>query len=136
MTLKTLALTLGLTLTALPAAAVDFGPLRTDPELSAGLRWIAAADTIRNTCPEIEERTWASLNFARKLLNRAFDLGYGFGKAKAYVDDETEQARVRAEAMAYLRQVGAVEGDAASFCAVGRTEIDRKSQIGVLLRVR
>jgi hypothetical protein len=117
-----------------PAWAVDFQPLRVDPEISTGLRWIAAADAIRNTCPSIEERTFRALSTATGLLNRARALGYSFSEAKAYVDDGTEQARVKAEAMAYLRQAGAVDGNAESFCTVGRAEIARGSAIGVLIR--
>ena len=119
-----------------PAWAVDFQPLRADPEISTGLRWIAAADAIRNTCPSIEERTLRARSTALRLLNRAFSLGYSLGEATEYVDDPTEQARVKAEAMAYLRQAGARDGDAESFCAVGRAEIARSSAIGVLIRER
>jgi hypothetical protein len=123
--------------TTTPALAVNFQPLRDDPTLAAGLRWIAAADMIRNECPELEEATWRSLGFARQLLNRAFDLGYSFGEARAYVDDPTEQARVKGEARAYLRQAGVPDGaSAAQWCAAGRTEMARSSQIGVLLRER
>ncbi len=127
-------LALSLCLLTSPAFAVDFQPLRTDPEISTGLRWIAAADAIRNNCPTIEERSFRALSTATRLLNRARSLGYSFSDAKAYVDDANEQARVKGEAMAYLRQVGVTDGDSASFCAAGRAEIARNSAIGVLLR--
>ena len=119
---------------ATPALATDFQALRTDPEISAGLRWIAAADILRNSCPSVEERTWQSRRTALRLLNRAFSLGYSMGEATEYVDSPTEQARVRSEATAYLRQVGVVEGDAASYCNVAQAEISKNSAIGVLLQ--
>ena len=126
---------LALALSTTPALATDFQALRDDAEISNGLRWVAAADAIRNTCPAIGERTWKARGVALGLLNRAFALGYSMGEATDYVDDRTEQTRVKGEAMAYLRQAGAVEGDATSFCAVGFAEIDRGSAIGVLIRV-
>lgn len=125
---------LAFALSATPALATDFQALRDDADISSGLRWVAAADAIRNTCPAIGERTWKARGVAFGLLNRAFALGYSMGEATDYVDSEEEQARVKGEAIAYLTQVGAVEGDADSFCAVGYGEIDRGSAIGVLIR--
>lgn len=130
------ALVLAVMLTATPVLSADFQPLRDDPEISTGLRWIAAADAIRNNCPSIEERTWRALSTATGLLNRARTLGYSFSEAKAYVDDAAEQDRVKSEAMAYLLQAGAVDGNSESFCTVGRAEIARGSAIGVLIRER
>ncbi len=117
-----------------PALATDFSALRSDPEISTGLRWIAAADAIRNNCPSIGERTWKARGVALGLLNRAFSLGYSMGEATDYVDDPTEQARVKGEAMAYLAQVGVVEDDPQTFCVAGFAEIDRGSAIGVLIK--
>lgn len=123
-----------LVLTATPALATDFSALRNDAEIASGLRWIAAADMIRNECPAIGERTWKARGVALGLLNRAFSLGYSMGEATDYVDNPTEQARVKGEALAYLTQVGAVQGNASSFCTIGFAEIDRGSAIGVLIK--
>ena len=53
---------------------------------------------------------------------------------RAYVDDDAEKDRLEGIARARLADMGAVTGQAATYCTVGRTEIARGSAIGQLLR--
>jgi len=122
---------------AFPAAArseMNFDGLRNDPTVANGLRWVSAAIQVQDVCPDISPRVLRGLFFLNQLRSHARDLGFSADMISAYVDDPAEKARVDAEALSYLRSEGVVEGDASSYCAVGKDHIARRTQIGVLLR--
>jgi len=70
----------------------------------------------------------------KELERYARDKGYSEADFKAFRNNPSEKDRMKAAAAAYLAQAGAVEGDAQSYCRVGRDEIAKGSLIGELLR--
>ena len=48
----------------------------------------------------------------------------------AYIDDRAEKARLEAIARERAVAMGVVEGEPETYCAVGRSEIARGSQVG------
>ncbi|WP_166415900.1 DUF5333 domain-containing protein [Cochlodiniinecator piscidefendens] len=99
-----------------------------------GLITAGIVETIDDTCTTISVRKIRGLLYLRSLYNMASNAGFEHAEIEAYVDDEDEEARLRARADAWLASEGAVTGDEESYCAVGRDHIARATQIGVLLR--
>ncbi|SFJ28423.1 DUF5333 domain-containing protein [Jannaschia pohangensis] len=123
-----LAMTLG------QAAAADrYDALRADPQISNGVLVAAIGDLIRDNCPAIGERRARSLLMLNSLVSRARTLGYSVGEIRAYVDDDAEKDRVKAEARRWLSQQGASAGDPASICRLAQREIAAGSTIGRLM---
>lgn len=121
-----------LTLLATPALALD--PINREPHINESLIAGRVGDVIRNTCPTISARMVVFYTKLRALEQYARDKGYSEADFKAFTGDGAEKARMKAEAQAYLVAAGAVEGDAESYCKVGRDEIAKGSLIGELLR--
>lgn len=119
---------------AVPALADSYDRLRADAKVANGLRWVSAAIMIQDNCEDISPRILRGLSFLNGLRSHARGLGYSNDEIKAYVDDPTEKARVDAEALSYLRSEGVEPEDAASYCAVGKDHMARRTQIGLLLR--
>ncbi|MCB6177382.1 DUF5333 domain-containing protein [Rhodobacter sp. Har01] len=129
--LKTLALCLAL---ATPAFALE--PLAEEPFINDSLRAGRIGDVIRKTCPTIEARMFTVWSKLEELKRYARAKGYSEAEVKAFLKDPGQKARLKAEAAAYLTEAGAVDGDAESYCKVGRDEIAKGSLIGSLLRDR
>jgi hypothetical protein len=125
-------LILVLSLFAAPAFALE--PINSEPHISETLIAGRVGDTIRNTCPTISARMFVVYGKLKDLERYARDKGYSEADFTAFRNDETEKNRMKAEAAAYLQAAGAVEGDADSYCKVGRDEIAKGSLIGELLR--
>lgn len=119
---------------ASPAAALE--PLSTERHINDSLISARVADRIRKTCPSIDGRVIYAFSQARALKSYARAKGYSEAEIEAFLDSKAERARIYAVAEAYLAQQGATEGDAESYCAVGRNEIAGKSLIGSLLVAR
>ena len=68
------------------------------------------------------------------LEDYARDQGYTEAEVKAFLKDKTEKARIKAAAATYLKKAGAVDGDAETYCVVGRAEIAKGTLAGSLLR--
>ncbi|SEO26434.1 hypothetical protein SAMN04490248_10376 [Salinihabitans flavidus] len=101
-----------------------------------GLIAVGVADEIRKNCPTISARLFRALRYLHGLENHAKKLGYSQDEIDAYVDDKAEEKRLRAIGADYMRARGVVEDDAKSYCALGRAEIEKSSQIGALLRAK
>lgn len=128
--LPTLALCLGV-----PFGAAQAKPsIRDVPELYEPLFYIAVANEIRKTCPDISERRLKGINALWSLRNRANQLGYSDKEIEAFYESEAERARMAERGEAYLARFGARRDDPASLCAFGRAEIERNSAIGVYLK--
>jgi len=132
---KTL-LTLGLC-----AATVTFaGSVSAKPALSEvahvrnGIIAVGIAYEISEVCPNISARLFRGIGFLNGLKSHARGLGYTNAEIDAYVDDKAEKNKLEAEARTRLAGLGAVTGNASSFCAVGRSEMAAGSDIGRLLR--
>jgi predicted transcriptional regulator len=76
----------------------------------------------------------ALLSKLNDLEDYARDKGYTEADVKAFLKDKTEKTRIKASAKTYLANAGAVDGDAESYCTVGRAEIEKGTLAGSLLR--
>jgi hypothetical protein len=121
---------------SLPAMASADGkvPLPEEAHINAQLIAAAEGDMIRNNCPSIEARMLVVLDKMWALKSYAERQGYTEAEVKAFLKDKEQKARVKGAAAAYLASQGAVEGDAESYCRVGRAEIAKGSLLGSLLK--
>ena len=123
--------------TAAPASSAAERPhLRDVDEINDGLFAVAIAREIKDYCPDISARYFRAFNVLANLKRKALKLGYSEDEVKAYVENDEEKARMRARGEAYLAANGVSYDDPQSFCALGREEIKKSSQIGVLLRAK
>lgn len=125
-------LSLILCLLAAPAFALE--PINREPHINDVLIAGRVGDTIRNTCPTISARLVVVYSKIRELERYARDKGYSTADFDAFRNNEAEKNRMKAQAADYLRAAGAVEGEAESYCRVGRDEIAKGSLIGQMLR--
>ncbi|MEM1373827.1 MAG: DUF5333 domain-containing protein [Pseudomonadota bacterium] len=105
-------------------------------EIRNGLLAVAVGNEIQEKCASISPRLIRVYSLRNQLLAVARSEGFSDDEIDAYVDDETARARLEADADAYLRQNGVVEGNVDTYCALGRTEIAAGSAVGRLLRER
>ncbi|MCW9044296.1 MAG: DUF5333 domain-containing protein [Pseudopelagicola sp.] len=120
-----------------PASSAAARPhLRDVTEINDGLFAVAIAREIKDHCPDITARYFRAFNFLANLKRKARDLGYTNDEIDAYVENDEEKARMRARGEAYLAAKDVSYDDPQSFCALGREEIKKSSQIGVLLRAK
>lgn len=125
------------TLAATAGHAAEAKPhLREHVAINRGLVAIAIADMIRKRCDTIDPRLFRAYGFMRELKRIANQAGYSDDEIEAYVTDKAEKARVEDAARDWLAAQGATPKDGASYCPVGRAEIERNSQVGVLLKAR
>ena len=110
--------------------------LGADADLWRGLFALALADQIRTRCDTIEARTLRSTAFVLSLYNRARDHGFTRDQIRAFQRADSTEARMTAEVMAYFASNGVREGEAETYCALGRAEIAAGTQAGELLRAR
>lgn len=123
------ALVAALTLTAMPAAALE--PLSQEKYINDRLIAARIADKIRRGCSSIDARIVYAWSQARALKRYAEDKGYSGAQIEAFLDDDTEKARIYAAADAYLRANDATDAD--GLCRLGRDEIAKKTVTGSLL---
>ena len=128
MFMRTIALLL---LISTPALGDSYDALRADPKIASGVLVAAIGDMIGDACPDLGERRLRSLSMLNTLVGRARALGYSVGEIRAYVEDDTEKERVRAQARAWLAARGGT--DAVGICDVARAEIASASPIGRLM---
>lgn len=121
-------------LMALPALALE--PLGQNKTVVSKLTAARIADRIRRECDSIDARLIYAYSEARALKREAEKLGYSATQIDDFLDDKAEKARIYAAAEDYLKSKGAKPGDKASFCTVGRAEIDAKSYVGSFLRAK
>ena len=121
-------------LMALASPALALEPLPEEIHINESLRAGRIGDVIRKTCPSISARMFTVLGKIEDLKRYATDKGYSREEVEAFLKDSEQKARIKAEAAAYLAEAGAVDGDAESYCRVGRDEIAKGSLIGELLR--
>ncbi len=119
-------------LVAAPAFALE--PLREETVINDSLRAGRVGDVIRKTCPTISARMFVVWQKLEGLKSYALDKGYSRDEVEAFIKNGDEKTRLKAEAAAYLKAAGAVEGDVESYCKVGRDEIAKGSLIGELIR--
>lgn len=119
---------------AAPAAAKS--GLANEKAINDKLFVFALANEIRKACDDISPRMFRALNFRNDLYAQARAKGYTDAEIDAYIDNKNEQAKMKARGNRYLAQFGASLSDKPALCKVGRAEIQKRSQIGSLLRAR
>ena len=102
--------------------------------VTEGLIAVALAYEISEVCDDIDARTFRGLTYLNQLRTHARELGFSNDEIKAFTDNKAEQNRLEAIARQRLEAKGAIPGDAASHCTVGRAEIAGGTTIGYLLR--
>ena len=123
-------------LTAAPSVVGSKPTLQSVPVVEDGLFNVSVADKIRRECGDISGRYLKARAVLSDLYEIARGEGYTDEEIEAYVSSEEQKNRMRAKRDAYLVGQGVVKSNPASYCAAGRAEIDKSSQIGALLRVR
>ncbi|MEO8531749.1 MAG: DUF5333 domain-containing protein [Deltaproteobacteria bacterium] len=98
------------------------------PQLRDGAMAAALAWEIGKRCDSIDVRKIQGVSFLMGLKSDA--------KAKGFSDDEikTDLEEMKPAAYQELFAKGAVEGQPATYCAVGQAEIAANTQIGKLLK--
>lgn len=126
-----LACAIGIAVMAGGAAALP--PLKDVDYVREGLITAGMAIEIGDKCPELAVRLFRGYGFLSDLKSHARALGYSNAEIDAYVDDKAEKARLESIARARLADLGAVSGDSASYCAVGREQIAENTPLGRLI---
>lgn len=132
--IPTLALCAFVTATAVQAEAK--ASLGTVTQVSNGILIVGIANEIRKKCPSIDPRLVKAYFFMNSLKSHAKKLGYSSTEIDAYLDNKEEEAKIKMRGEAYLIQNGITKDDPETYCALGRTEIKKSSQIGALLKAK
>ena len=122
------------TLAATPLLAKP--PLREVAQIDDALLDLGIADRIRKECPDISARMFRAIAYVRDLQRDAKALGYTDAEIEAYTDSDAEKDRMRARGAAFFAARGVDTSDPQSYCALGKTEIQKGSRIGSLLRAK
>ncbi|MGR3624216.1 DUF5333 domain-containing protein [Pseudophaeobacter sp.] len=121
----------------LPISAAAAKPsLREVPEIEEPLFAVAMAKEVADHCDSLGARFLKGLGELRRLRAHANELGYADSEIRAYIESDVEKARMRARGEKLLFASGVSYEDPETFCAFGRTEIEKNSAIGVLLRAK
>ena len=128
--ITSLAFALAMSASAVPAQT----PLKDVAHVRDGIIYVGMAYEISEQCGEISARLFRGLGFLNSLRNHARDLGYSDDEIDAYVNDEAEKDRLESIARGLLADLGVIEGDESSYCAVGRAQIAANTRVGWLLR--
>ncbi len=107
-----------------------------EKDINDGLLVIAVADKIRRGCDRISARIFRARSYATNLKELAASRGYSDAEIDEYIENDENEAKMRARRNAYFKARGASNLDPESLCVLGQAEIQKQSQIGVLLRLR
>lgn len=125
-----------LAVSVLAGAAQALPPLAQEKYINDRLIAARIADRIRRECPSISARIIYAWSQARALKKYARAKGYSDQQIEAFLDSKADKERIYAVAERYLRKNGATQGDAESFCRIGRDEIAKNTVTGSLLSAR
>ncbi|MGR3661209.1 MAG: DUF5333 domain-containing protein [Paracoccaceae bacterium] len=125
---------LSLLLLVCAASAQDRTPINQEKHINASLLSAAIGKLIQDECTTIKPRMMLAIWKANELNRYARKLGYSKTEIRSFVESKTEQKRMRRDANHYLKSHGVIKGNAATYCAVGRSEINRGTLTGTLLR--
>lgn len=121
-------------LMVVPAAANAPVALSENDAINNRLITAGIVRRIHKRCPDLTYKRVRSFMYLRSIHNLAQEQGYSAEEIEAYIDDKDQEAHLYTFVDAWLSERGAVEGNAESYCAVGRAEISAGSQIGSFLR--
>ena len=118
------------------AAAESRPPLRDVPQVDDGILVLALADEMRKRCNDIDARVFRALGYINALKADARKRGYSEDEIEEYVTSKAEKRRMLARGEAWIRAKGVLPSDTAGLCRLGRTEIDKGTNVGALLRAK
>lgn len=106
------------------------------PKVRDGMMSIAAADSIRKNCDSIAPRMVRAYSVMKSLETYARSQGYSAKDIEAYRKSKSAKAELNARAKAYLAQNGVDPARPATYCTVGRAEIENGTSVGRLLKMK
>lgn len=118
------------------AAAAQLPPLAENERVRNEFLAGAVGDAIVDNCPSISARMLVVIGRLNDLQRYARSLGYTDEDIRAFRKSPENRAQLDRMRDAYLAANGVVPGDAESYCALGRQEIERGTLIGTLIRAR
>ena len=111
--------------------------LRTTPAIYNGLFTAALIKHVTDTCPAIEPPGRVRrVSFFLGLYNQARGLGFSRDQIEAFVDDKSEQERLRGVVESHLTRAGVDPKSETEVCAYARTQIAERTALGRQLRER
>jgi hypothetical protein len=116
--------------------AFALAPLASVSKINTGLRDLMIADQLRIACPTLSARMIKGWSFARSLESDARAMGYSKEEIADFVESKADRRRIEGNAAAYMKANGVISGQTETYCALGREEIAKASQIGALLRAK
>ncbi len=119
-----------------PVRANAQAGLSNERDINAGLLVVAVADKIRRGCDSISARIFVARSYATSLKELASSRGYTDAEIEEYVNNSENKAAMRLRRNAYFESKGASNLDHESLCVLGRAEIAKQSQVGVLLKAK
>jgi Family of unknown function (DUF5333) len=134
--LKSLPISVTLCAVFTAASASDKPSLSNVPEVENIIFAAALAHEVSEKCKTISARKVKALGMAWRLRSRANELGYSDSEIKAYVESDTEKARMRSKGETYLKANGVDYNKPETFCMFGHAEIANSSAVGALLRAK
>jgi hypothetical protein len=123
---------LGVVLTAGNLSAQS--ALKDVARVQEGIIAIGMAYEITQKCGSISPRYFRANSFLNELKSYAGREGFSDDQIRAYVDDQTEKARLEVIARQRLADMGAIASQSETYCSVGRSEIASDTPIGRLMR--
>jgi hypothetical protein len=129
LTIAACALVLGL-----PSLGAAKAELKTQVSVQEMLITAALAYEIGKVCEDVDVRLIRGISYLNSIKSHAKSLGYSSDEIDSYMDDKPEQKRLTAIAYERLWALGATKGNAESHCVVGKSEMEKQSQIGLLLK--
>jgi len=120
---------------ATPMTATAKGSLWDVPQVDKGLMNIGVAHGVRKNCDAIEAHKLNGIGYVWKLVGYAKDAGYSMKETRAFIDDDVEKEVLRKRVVKHLKAKGLNPDKSNALCEFGKAEINKKSQVGVLLRM-
>ena len=127
---------LGAALLAGPVAAADGSPLHDEKSINDQLLLVAVVDKINRGCDSIKVKFFNARSFVNNLKAEAQEKGSSKAEVNSYIENKEHRAAMRKRRDAFFQARGASSTDGPSLCVFGHAEIQKQSQIGVLLRAK
>lgn len=99
-----------------------------------GIIFVGMAYEISEECDGISARLFRGLGYLQSLRRHARDLGFSESEIEAYINNEDEKDRLEGIARDQLALLGVVPDQKATYCTVGRAQMDANTRVGWLLR--
>ena len=110
--------------------------LHNEKDINDKLLVASLADKVNRGCDSIKARYWAAHRFVNDLKAEAESRGYSRAEINSYIENKANRAAMRKRRDAYFESKGASSTDPQSLCVFGHAEIQKQSQVGVLLRAK